>query len=788
MMHDRPSGKIRLYTRFFDFANLRFPLSTFLADVLRDFRVNISQLFVIGAAKVSHFEISCRVYKIIPTVGLFRCFYVNSKKSGWMSFSKHSDNASDPAPLAVDFNAQDYATLVAHLFSFRKFSKAFLCLVGLSCHYTLDEETYPWFLHKNGKEMDIFAFIHTPDPTKVRGVEHEQNKGEPRLLDTTIGRTVSLLPVSLDRAGSELEVSVDRLFDEGGSDNQAEQEDSSGGEQDANIQPVVEAVSTVVKNVAPVQMRHQGKRKSMIVDVGKVSHPSKNLREDHGTSSRASIGDRTDSVAELNLRTIEAPRRFVIYSDSSYHYATNVAEADVDSLVKYSIPIMTTVTTITLNVDPTSVTKENLVEPSSFGAGSFSAGGTEPTTGVFSDLTASVREMEHDQLFTEFNVGAARQISLSVKVRMRAGYNFKENGRLKSVVEREAKAAEAIRLRAEAFNFKAVEKSLRDETNALREPARKERELTGLNALITFVKSQNESLVDRVHELEISSFGLQEKVRVYQNCMEQLMKFQDDQMKVVNDKFNKLYTDFMEMDLHLEEKFYPHLLTTIFSRRWLFTQGIEHAIIKCLNSPVYLSALGAAIGKAIEKGVQDRLSAGITHGKEGRVLTDVAAHNPSAKVDYISALQQLQNVNFPLLAELKSHKDDSIKTVMDILRLDEPLVEKLGLDELQPNVDHLMVPIHHSPEKAVIGATALSLALDVSIEPFSTMALTCTKYTSDATADATMALSTTFASASTIAPISVDDYDVIGVDDQEVADGDTASFPNVDDAELNIPH
>ncbi|GKG48127.1 hypothetical protein Tco_0510012, partial [Tanacetum coccineum] len=70
-------------------------------------------------------------------------------------------------------------------------------------------------------------------------------------------------------------------------------------------------------------------------------------------------------------------------------------------------------------------------------------------------------------------------------------------------------------------------------------------------------------------------------------------------MKVVNDKFDKLYTDFVEMALHLEEKFYPHLLTTIFGRRWLLTQGMELAITKCLNSPEYLSDLGAAINKAI---------------------------------------------------------------------------------------------------------------------------------------------------------------------------------------------
>ncbi|GJV70883.1 FAR1-related sequence 5-like protein [Tanacetum coccineum] len=173
-MHERPVGKIGLYTRFFDYANFRLPLSTFLVDVLRHFHINISQLSVIGAAK-----------------------------NGWMSFSKRSDNAPvcytkpldslnnwndhffwvddfacpasfswhtaknvtrDSAPLGTDFNAQDYATL--HLFC---------------------------------ADMDIFAFIHTPDPTKVKIVERERNEGEPLLLETTVGHTVPLLLVAPDR-------------------------------------------------------------------------------------------------------------------------------------------------------------------------------------------------------------------------------------------------------------------------------------------------------------------------------------------------------------------------------------------------------------------------------------------------------------------------------------------------------------------------------------------------------------------------------------------------------------
>ncbi|GKF56186.1 hypothetical protein Tco_0166526, partial [Tanacetum coccineum] len=134
-----------------------------------------------------------------------------------------------------------------------------------------------------------------------------------------------------------------------------------------------------------------------------------------------------------------------------------------------------------------------------------------------------------------------------------------------------------------------------------------------------------------VHELETSSAGLQEKVMTYENGMEQLGKFLDERMKIVSDKLEKLDTDLVEMALHLKEKFYPHLLTVIVGRRWLLTHGIELATVKCLHSPEYLSALGEAISKAIEKGMQDRLAAGITHGQEGRVLTDVAAYNPSER-------------------------------------------------------------------------------------------------------------------------------------------------------------
>ncbi|GJX60281.1 hypothetical protein Tco_0291671 [Tanacetum coccineum] len=567
--------------------------------------------------------------------------------------------------------------------------------------------------------MDLLSFIQTVDPTKVRIGERQHAEGEPN---------------------------VDKLL---------------------------------TKDWQRVVMQSMGD--SVIcghgVGVRQVSETCRNEREDW---------DQNDFWLGQTSETITAPPRFVISSDSSHHSGANIAEAEVDSFARPFASLMTMTTTVTSTVNLTTTAKEKFVEPSIFGGGSSS--GAEHTVGGFSGLTgsdfivgdirtvvshdtdlqkfappkffASIRGMEHDELFTEFNVRAARQISLSAEVRMRAEFNIREKRRLSVVVEekdsllkardeevaslksqllvKEAEAAEAIRLRAKV-------QALADRNTVL-EGERGERR-----------KFHNATLSDQVHKLEVSSAGLQENVTAYENFIGQLEKFQDDRMWEMNENFDKLDTDLVEVALYLAERFYPHLLTTIFGRRWLLTHGLELAIAKCLNSTEYLSSLGAAIGKAVEKGMQEGLSAGITHGEAGRVLTDVVAYNPSAEADYLSAF----------------------------------LAERLGLTESQPRVDQLMVPIHHSPDQRVVGASALSLWLDVSssrvqrirenianhrsalhdvfvplYEPLSATALTGTEVIS-ATIDTPIAPFTTLFLVRTITPISIEDYEVAGTDGQE---------------------
>nr|GEY03848.1 hypothetical protein [Tanacetum cinerariifolium] len=218
-----------------------------------------------------------------------------------------------------------------------------------------------------------------------------------------------------------------------------------------------------------------------------------------------------------------------------------------------------------------------------------------------------------------------------------------------------------------------------------------------------------------VHALETICFSLCDQVSGYELLKDRIEEFQDAQMKIVDDKVAKLDADLLEMACHLEEKFYPHLLTTISGRIWLLTHDLKLILVKCLNSFEYLTTLRAAISRAIEQGMQSGLAVGIDHGKEGRSLTDVADYNPNAEVNFNSTLQKLCKVDFLWLTELKSHKDVSVEDIMNLLRLEGPLADAPGAASTSGNV----------------------------------LASVAT----------TMALSTTFASASFIPPITVDDYE-----------------------------
>ncbi|GJZ33545.1 hypothetical protein Tco_0578981, partial [Tanacetum coccineum] len=457
--------------------------------------------------------------------------------------------SNDPFPKSSQYNAKHFTSLVAHPGPFHKYTEPFLCLIGISRNYTFDLDTYPRFLHGNDEDMDLFSFIRTADPFKVKVVERQRGEDEPKLLDTTVGRTVPLLLVAPARASSEVEASVDKLFDKEG---------------------------------------------ATVFDFGEPSHPAKKLRDGHevlsgptiGGKSQSAIhrllvgavlnaevrgetaptfpfvtssvsatqereeGDHTNSLVGANLRTIGAPQRFVISLDSSHHSGANIVEAEVDYVLRSSILVMTAATAVTATASVTPVIREAVTKPSLFAAASSSAGGTEHTPAGFSSLTgtdllvgdirtvidpdsdlqkvchemvdefapprfsASVHGMKHDLLFAEFNMGAARQMSLSAEAKGKDIDDLKAQ-----LLVKEANATKAIRLHAEGSKFEAIKKSRCDELKLLKECNAaleeekglldvkvadltatvkvREQEAADSDAMVTTVKLHNNSLTDQ---------------------------------------------------------------------------------------------------------------------------------------------------------------------------------------------------------------------------------------------------------------------------------------------------
>ncbi|GJS26804.1 hypothetical protein Tco_0487424 [Tanacetum coccineum] len=614
--------------------------------------------------------------------------------------------------------------------------------------------------------MDLNAFIRTADPRKVRIVERARAENERPIVTVAKHRTVTLLLTSVVRSSRELSTSKEREF----------VGDASVGD------------GLSVQRKKRVTLDSEG--------LPVASYPPKRLRADYGTIGGSATralptlpfitssvtaspleegGDRTDSVTGPSLRTIGPSARFVVLSDSSHHSGAKSADPEVDSYVRSATPVMTEATIV---ATPADVSKDKSApHPSVFGSSS-SSEKTDRTLSLFTGrlelndgrlcanmidhftppaFFKTVRGMEHEQLFTEFNVSAARNLSLSSEVRMRAEYNISEKRKWRSLAEEkdillEAKdkeiedlksrllkakeeSAEVAKLRAQVSGLEATENSLRGEVASTKEHnvlleqecdslklkvtglestiAEKDHELSDLGASSSSLKSQNQSLVNQVRELEISSTDLREKLETYEGSLKQLEEFQDNLMRPLRTRLAEIDADFTRCCMRFQESFHPHLLNVVAGRRWLLTHGMKLLVVKCLNSTEYMEALGHAFGRAIEKGMQEGLAAGIEHGQAGRCLTDLEAYIPSAEADFNSAIRDLRDLNFPLLQELSNKKDASTWDIMDLLRLDDAVAETLGMTDLQPDVSQLMVPVHHKQDRVVIGSQALSVALDI---------------------------------------------------------------------------
>ncbi|GKD39966.1 hypothetical protein Tco_1260173, partial [Tanacetum coccineum] len=105
--------------------------------------------------------------------------------------------------------------------------------------------------------------------------------------------------------------------------------------------------------------------------------------------------------------------------------------------------------------------------------------------------------------------------------------------------------------------------------------------------------------------------------------------------------------------------------------------------------------------------------------------------------------------------------------IINLLRLEGPLADPFRISDLQPDVEQLRVPTHRSDNQVVLGETSLSFTLSVSRSRVVHINENIAGQRVPASVVTTTTLSTTFASASSIPLITIEDYEISNTDGQE---------------------
>ncbi|GJW97337.1 gypsy type transposase [Tanacetum coccineum] len=432
-------------------------------------------------------------------------------------------------------------------------------------------------------------------------------------------RTVTLLPTSVSRPSRELSESIEKEFGEDGSGGEGQEDASVVGH--GNVRPVVPITDVVLlkrcfpaKRIKEISGLSAGKARSPGV-LNKLLQDSR-LSVEQGVTALPTLPFITSSVTASPLE------------EGGDHTDLSVVPVMTEATTKLVTTIATTVAI------PADVGKDKSVpHPSVFGSSS-SSEKTDRTLSLFTGRSGSgfaagsiraeevtdagleeiyvpecvvtkgfelndgrscanmidhftppaffktVRGMEHEQLFVEFNVSAKRNgETLAEEKDSLLGAKDKEIEELRSqLLKAKDESVVVAQLRARVSSLEAIEGSLRGEVASVKGFVR-----PTLNKNVCFAE--------------------------------------------IDECFSKvLYA--------LYKRFHLHLLNVVAGRRWLLTHGMKLLMAKCLNSTEYIEALDNAFRQCANRDKECRRSgSGIENGHAGKMFQLTSeAYIPSAEV------------------------------------------------------------------------------------------------------------------------------------------------------------
>ncbi|GJT65985.1 hypothetical protein Tco_1017465 [Tanacetum coccineum] len=603
----------------------------------------------------------------------------------------------DPAPHLTARQEQTVRLLENKKAPFRRYPECFLCLVGLSPYYPFDENTYPAFERPDRTEMGLLDFIKTVDPRKVQAVEVQKKDDQVKLLESTNHCFMSLVTPAAGGSSSDTAFEV------------------SAPEVSAPVEVEPENVvpeDTYLDLTGPdeVVATHSGKSKRKRLREQSDTLPAKQLRKDHPSLATGTGGKTLAGLRQL-MPTSPLVSRPSFQADIQAHVVQRYLNENVG------------------------------VTPTSDVAGSFQLETSEGSDDSFYEFPALNSaeakrwyvprwNITNDSLLdddfscrTLFNVGAAQQICLKSEVRSRAELELELKEKLKGKYDARGGGGEGEE-GGEGGDRGGCPSSWssvcfdRGGVSAVSTIAQKDTDISLLDSRATYLKSvldDSKAACAEAGSLITSLTSERDRLTsevstlhtAFQDFKEKAKAQQEGQAQVLYNHVAKLEAHVMDVSGRLEGEFYPAYLTTLAGRRWFLTYGIQLAVLKCFKSPEYQGILGHALGRAMDFGMQEDLEAGYEHGVAGTPLSVVEAYNPeAARTSYLDAVKALEDMDFPLVNLLKSNNE-----VLDCFILDGPFADLPEATHLQPCLEQLSVPIHHSDDKAIVGDTSLSFAL-----------------------------------------------------------------------------
>ncbi|GJX43772.1 hypothetical protein Tco_0260448 [Tanacetum coccineum] len=685
---DFPEDKIGVYTKNFEFANFCILISQFLFDVLGYYQIYLSQLSVIGASKVSHFEIHCRVLNVIPSVILFHVFYIPSFNSGWMSFSKRPGKNTpqcytkpldslknwnsrffwvdervfptvvdwresapkDEKPAEGSYSVEDVASLDTRRTPIQKQPEALLCLVGLSRRYYLGDDVYPTFLYDDGREMDLFNLISAPNPAKIKTSTRPHAAHEVSLLIVTANHVIDM-----EESGDGTE---DQVLETGASEVPPTGHASTTGVA-SNI--VIEG-----EDAADVPLVSKRRRK-WVNDGANANALSKVLRKDFDVSRPAQSTFRGKSFASTGLEagsTLSAPAS----------QGTPAGTIDPDPL-SFAEPqpapardIAESSKGATIAGDPDSKKSSSFTSFAGLAGSIYQPGWgitnscRFDTPGACQDAVdhmvlpgyfSEMRHLPNEEFLNQYNVNLVRQVAMGSQLQLR----FEQEVRL-------LKKAKEKGLRNQTRNLKTLlEAEVDMKKVAEANSAELTRELESLRAKFVDLQVNNNQLFQQVSTLQ-AQVTSEEQIKA---IFEEFKKREDDKVErrcaEIDARLDALSIDF-------DGELYPYMLTAIAGRRWVIEHGLCLAVMKCAESTDLRQGFANVVSAGIAKGVSEGLKHGVEHRKAQLDLEVIEAYDPEADAKYVVALHALKDLKYPLIDHLEKLKDAPIDLIMASLHLE----------------------------------------------------------------------------------------------------------------------